>query len=80
MRLNVALQREMTGPWKHPLGLALESDDRPVARSFQARSSWGPGTEARWMQLGYWSGMRRVKNSTSSEAAGGSRLLRPTTT
>jgi hypothetical protein len=28
----------------------------------------------------YWSGMRSVKNSTSSEAAGGSRLLRLTTT
>jgi hypothetical protein len=30
--------------------------------------------------LGYWSGMRRAKNSTSSDAAGGSRLLRLTTT
>jgi len=32
------------------------------------------------MELDYWSGMRSAKNSTSSEAAGGSRLLRLTTT
>jgi hypothetical protein len=36
--------------------------------------------KARRMECGYWSGMRRVKNSTSSDAAGGSRLLRLTTT
>jgi hypothetical protein len=32
------------------------------------------------VECGYWSGMRSVKNSTNSEAAGGSRLLRLTTT
>jgi hypothetical protein len=36
--------------------------------------------KVRRMECGYWSGMRRVKNSTSSDAAGGSRLLRLTTT
>jgi hypothetical protein len=39
-----------------------------------------PLPKARRMKLGYWSGMRSAKNSTSSEAAGGSRLLRLTTT
>jgi hypothetical protein len=43
-------------------------------------SRWRLGSEVRRTTRGYWSGMRRVKNSTSSEAAGGSRLLRLTTT
>jgi hypothetical protein len=41
---------------------------------------WRLGSEVHRTTRGYWSGMRRVKNSTSSDAAGGSRLLRLTTT
>ena len=47
----------------------------------QAHGCWRLGPKRQAVEsLGYWSGMRRVKNSTSSDAAGGSRLLRLTTT
>jgi hypothetical protein len=45
-----------------------------------ARNRSGVSAKAGRMELSYRSGMRSVKNSTSSEAAGGSRLLRLTTT
>jgi hypothetical protein len=51
---------------------------RRVSR--MARNRSGVSAKAGRMELSYRSGMRSVKNSTSSEAAGGSRLLRLTTT
>ncbi|MDF2744376.1 MAG: hypothetical protein K0S88_5753 [Actinomycetia bacterium] len=52
-----------------------------IGGSSQARTAAGVSAQRQEVEgLDYWSGMRRVKNSTSSDAAGGSRLLRLTTT
>ncbi len=54
---------------------------RSVSDPFQVRNGrWRLGPKARRMELSYWSGIRSAKKSTSSEAAGGSRLPRLTTT
>jgi hypothetical protein len=60
-----------TGPFPLTLRKAIRSGTQPLP---------GSRPKARRIQFSYRSGIRRVKNSTSSEAAGGSRLLRLTTT
>jgi hypothetical protein len=67
----------MTGPDLSGTAQVEHSTRRFVTA---ARGCWRLGSKAQPDKLGYWSGMRSVKNSTSSDAAGGSRLLRPTTT
>jgi hypothetical protein len=60
---------------------ALDQAAEALGRvSRMARNRSGVSAKAGRMELSYRSGMRSVKNSTSSEAAGGSRLLRLTTT
>jgi hypothetical protein len=61
----------ITGPFPLTRRKAIRFSTQPLP---------GSRPKAGRIQDSYRSGIRRVKNSTSSDAAGGSRLLRPTTT
>jgi hypothetical protein len=82
-RLRWPPVREVAGRPGRRLRSAVEPDERPGPLQVGLRPATAGrhlGPNARRVERSYWSGMRSVKNSTSSDAAGGSRLLRATTT